>query len=465
MCRTELYDITQRLRFEHPEVRAVVLTGGKEKVFCAGANIRMLAGSAHGWKVNFCKFTNETRNGIEDATENSAQTYLAAVNGTASGGGYELALACAYIMLVDDRSAAVSLPELPLLGVLPGAGGLTRLIDKRHVRRDRADYVATHAEGVGGRRAVAWRLVDEAVPRTSWDATVAERAAELAAAAPAATGIALTPLDKTRTADAVTYPHVAAVLDRDADAVRIQVTGPDTDPPPDMTAYGTGYHGEVEVGVAATQVGEYRAETILDDLNAALAAGNGNRAATAMTALSKTVGFIAKKAGQEVKNAKVDSGREEIVRRAGKMLERRVSSLYAMGRTKYGDQVYLDLAKLDPKAPSAAHLRKDAQKTKKKTDDTVGEPFHTHVCEEGGALGGHAAHPVTADTGALPAAPGGCPGRAPAPSGLRRSLEAAAAGGNGGIGRAGSTSPGTTWPAPARASTSWSSAAARWWPT
>src|SRR6266571_1750143 len=177
----ELYDAVQRLRFEHPEVRTVVLTSMKEKIFCAGANIRMLAVSAHAWKVNFCKFTNETRNGMEDASEHSGQTYLAAVNGTAAGGGYELALACNHIMLIDDRSSAVSLPELPLLGVLPGTGGLTRVVDKRHVRRDIADYFSTRPEGVGGAKAVTWRLVDEAVPRPKWEATVAERAAELAA--------------------------------------------------------------------------------------------------------------------------------------------------------------------------------------------------------------------------------------------------------------------------------------------
>ena len=177
----ELYDVVQRLRFEHPEVRTVVITSAKPKIFCAGANIRMLAASAHGWKVNFCKFTNETRNGIEDATAHSGQTYLAAVNGTASGGGYELALACEHIMLVDDRSSAVSLPELPLLGVLPGTGGLTRVADKRHVRRDLADYFSTRPEGVGGKKAVQWRLVDEAVPRPRWEQAVAERAAELAA--------------------------------------------------------------------------------------------------------------------------------------------------------------------------------------------------------------------------------------------------------------------------------------------
>src|SRR6201995_369890 len=177
----ELYDATQRLRFEHPEVRTVVVTSGKDKVFCAGANIRMLAGSPPEWKVNFCKFTNETRNGMEDATASSGQTWLAAINGTASGGGYELALACDHLMLIDDRSSAVSLPELPLLGVLPGTGGLTRVVDKRHVRRDLADYFSTKAEGIGGRKAVQWRLVDEVVPRAKWDEAVAARAADLAA--------------------------------------------------------------------------------------------------------------------------------------------------------------------------------------------------------------------------------------------------------------------------------------------
>src|SRR6516162_8585304 len=193
----ELYDAVQRLRFEHPEVRTVVVTSVREKIFCAGANIRMLAQSPHPWKVNFCKFTNETRNGIEDATASSGQTYLAALNGTASGGGYELALACEHIILADDRSSVVSLPELPLLGVLPGTGGLTRVVDKRHVRRDRADYFATKSEGLGGPKAAAWKLVDEVVPRPRWDEAVAERAAELGgkSSRPAgAPGIALTPL-------------------------------------------------------------------------------------------------------------------------------------------------------------------------------------------------------------------------------------------------------------------------------
>jgi benzoyl-CoA-dihydrodiol lyase len=233
----ELYDAAQRLRFEHPEVRTVVITSGKPKIFCAGANIRMLAASPHGWKVNFCKFTNETRNGIEDATAHSGQTYLAAVNGTASGGGYELALACEHIMLVDDRSSAVSLPELPLLGVLPGTGGLTRVSDKRHVRRDLADYFSTKSEGVGGKKAVQWRLVDEAVPRPRWDETVAERAAELASRSGRpqnATGVELTPLAKTVDGDAIRYDHVEARLDRDAGRVDISVKGPHNDPPADI---------------------------------------------------------------------------------------------------------------------------------------------------------------------------------------------------------------------------------------
>jgi len=228
----ELHDAVQRLRFEHPEVRAVVLTSAKDKVFCAGANIRMLAASPHPWKVNFCKFTNETRNEIEDATVHSGQTYLAAVNGTASGGGYELALACEHIMLVDDRSSAVSLPELPLLGVLPGTGGLTRVVDKRHVRRDLADWFSTRSEGVGGRKAVQWRLVDEAVPRAKWDETVAARAAELAARSdrPQATGIVLPPLDKDSTDTAIGYQHVTADLDRARGLVEITVRGPEQPP-------------------------------------------------------------------------------------------------------------------------------------------------------------------------------------------------------------------------------------------
>ncbi|NMO92918.1 2,3-epoxybenzoyl-CoA dihydrolase [Actinomycetospora sp. TBRC 11914] len=230
----ELYDLTQRLRFEHPQVRSVVLTSGKDTNFCAGANIRMLAGSSHPWKVNFCKFTNETRNGIEDMTD-AGQTWIAALNGTAAGGGYEMALACDRILLVDDRSSAVSLPEVPLLGVLPGTGGLTRVIDKRRVRKDRADVFATRSEGFGGRKAVEWKLVDEAVPRREWDRVVAERAAEAAGAStrPAdAQGISLPPLQRTEADGALTYDHVRVTLDREARTATVVVAVPEmTDDP------------------------------------------------------------------------------------------------------------------------------------------------------------------------------------------------------------------------------------------
>ncbi len=230
----ELYDATQRLRFEHPEVKSVVVTGGLDKMFCAGANIRMLAQSAHSWKVNFCKFTNETRNGIEDATVNSGQTYIAAVNGTAAGGGYELALACDQIVLIDDGSSTVSLPEVPLLGVLPGTGGLTRVVDKRHVRKDRADLFATKAEGYRGDAAVSWGLIDATVPKRHWDEEIGRRAREAAAASsrkPAPHGVELLPLQREETADAITYPHVDAALHRDARRVDITVHGPDAPPP------------------------------------------------------------------------------------------------------------------------------------------------------------------------------------------------------------------------------------------
>src|SRR5204863_4098923 len=204
----ELADAIQRIRFEHPEVHVVVLRSLKDRVFCAGANIFMLAQSAHGQKVNFCKFTNETRLAIEDASQHSGLKFLAALNGATAGGGYELALACDEIVLIDDGSSTVSLPEVPLLGVLPGTGGLTRVVDKRKVRRDRADFFATTAEGVKGRRAAEWRLVDEAVPRSEFAARVRERAAALAATSDRpehGPGVELEPLASERSADALAY--------------------------------------------------------------------------------------------------------------------------------------------------------------------------------------------------------------------------------------------------------------------
>ncbi|MGQ0630318.1 MAG: 2,3-epoxybenzoyl-CoA dihydrolase [Sporichthyaceae bacterium] len=230
----ELHDAIQRLRFEHPEIRAVVVTGGLDKVFCAGANIRMLAQSGHPWKVNFCKFTNETRNGIEDATANSGQTYLAAVNGTAAGGGYELALACEEILLIDDGSSAVSLPEVPLLAVLPGTGGLTRVVDKRKVRKDRADVFATKSEGVRGQTAVDWKLVDASIPRSKFADAVRERALELAVGSPRPSegrGVSLTPLHREISADALEYTHVSVTIDREAALVNLTVRGPQTPAP------------------------------------------------------------------------------------------------------------------------------------------------------------------------------------------------------------------------------------------
>lgn len=233
----ELYDATQRLRFEHPEVKAVVVTSGKEKVFCAGANIRMLAASPHAWKVNFCKFTNETRNGMEDASAYSGQTYLAAVNGSCAGGGYELALACEHILLVDDNSSAVSLPEVPLLGVLPGTGGLTRVVDKRGVRKDRADVFATRSDGVRGKTALQWGLVDELAPPRHFEQATRERAEQFATRSKRpshARGIALTPLKRTTGAASLVYDYVTAEFDRANAAVTITVHGPRAAAPADM---------------------------------------------------------------------------------------------------------------------------------------------------------------------------------------------------------------------------------------
>src|SRR6266540_4359729 len=229
----ELHDAVQRLRFEHPEVRAVVLTSAKDGVFCAGANIKMLAQASHPLKVNFCKLTNETRLAIEEASASSGQLYLAAVNGAASGGGYELALATEHILLVDDGSSAVSLPEVPLLGVLPGTGGLTRLTDKRKVRPDRADFVATVAEGVRGQRALDWGLVDELAPRTRLAEAARERAEELAAASDrptAATGVPLPPLERELAADRIEYPNLTVELDRSLGVATFTLRGPGGDP-------------------------------------------------------------------------------------------------------------------------------------------------------------------------------------------------------------------------------------------
>ena len=233
----ELYDAVQRLRFEHPEVGAVILTSAKERVFCAGANIRMLSQSTHGWKVNFCKFTNETRNALEEATAESRQSYLASVNGPCAGGGYELALATDYILMADDGNTAVSLPEVPLLAVLPGTGGLTRVVDKRRVRRDRADFFCTVEEGVKGKRAVEWNLVDEVVPRSRLDEATRQRAHELAARSdrPAhARGITLAPLARTLDGDAVAYAHVRCAVDRERGAADITVSAPAAAPPADV---------------------------------------------------------------------------------------------------------------------------------------------------------------------------------------------------------------------------------------
>ena len=231
----ELYDAVQRLRFEHPQVGAVVIDSNKERIFCAGANIRMLGQSAHAHKVNFCKFTNETRNSIEDANEFSGQRYISAINGTAAGGGYELALATDHIMLVDDGNAAVSLPEVPLLAVLPGTGGLTRLVDKRKVRRDLADVFCTLEEGVRGARAVEWRLVDETVPNSRFVETVKSRAGELAADSDRPTeeqGIALTPLKREFTEGGVEYTHLSLSLDLQLRVATLVLKGP-TDGAPD----------------------------------------------------------------------------------------------------------------------------------------------------------------------------------------------------------------------------------------
>ena len=237
----ELHDVLQRIRFERPDIGAVVITSAKNRVFCSGANIYMLAQSSHAWKVNFCKFTNETRNGIEDSSRHSGLTFLAACNGTTAGGGYELALACDELVLVDDRSSAVSLPEVPLLGVLPGTGGLTRLTDKRKVRRDHADIFCTTPDGVKGTRAKEWRLVDEIVRTQEFGEFVKKRARTLAEQTnrPAgAKGVTLTPLARTIDERGIHYRHVDVAFDRAARTATITVRAPEQsagirDPGPD----------------------------------------------------------------------------------------------------------------------------------------------------------------------------------------------------------------------------------------
>ena len=233
----ELYDAIQRLRFEHPEVAAVVVTSAMERVFCAGANIPMLKGSSHDHKVNFCKFTNETRNAIEDASANSGQAYICMINGAAAGGGYELALACDEILLIDDGSSAVSLPEVPLLAVLPGTGGLTRVVDKRHVRRDRADFFCTTGEGLRGKRALEWKLVDALVPRSKLDETVGTRTAarvETSDRPADGQGIELTPLTREISDTELAYPNLTITLDRDARTATFTVRAPADAPPADL---------------------------------------------------------------------------------------------------------------------------------------------------------------------------------------------------------------------------------------
>jgi benzoyl-CoA-dihydrodiol lyase len=235
----ELADALQRIRFEHPEVKVVVITSAKERMFCSGANIYMLGSSSHAWKVNFCKFTNETRNGLEDSSRHDGLRFLAAVNGTVAGGGYELALACDEILMIDDRSSTVSLPELPLLGVLPGTGGLTRVTDKRKVRRDLADFFCTTAEGVRADRAKQWRLVDHVAKPQAFAQAVKERVAALAATSTrrgSGQGIALPPLERTVDDAGYHYKHVDAAVDRKARTVTITVSAPASPQPTELAA-------------------------------------------------------------------------------------------------------------------------------------------------------------------------------------------------------------------------------------
>jgi benzoyl-CoA-dihydrodiol lyase len=233
----ELHDALNRIRFEHPTVRTVIVTSAKDRIFCSGANIFMLGVSSHAWKVNFCKFTNETRNGIEDSSKHSGLKFVAAVNGACAGGGYELALACDEIVLVDDRSSAVSLPEVPLLGVLPGTGGLTRVTDKRHVRHDLADIFCTSVEGVRGQRAVDWRLVDRIAKPAQFAAAVDETAARLAEGSPRpanAQGVSLTRVEREESADSLRYAHASVDIDRTRRTATLTLKAPTGAQPTDI---------------------------------------------------------------------------------------------------------------------------------------------------------------------------------------------------------------------------------------
>ena len=303
----ELNDALNRIRFEHPEARTVVIMSARERVFCSGANIFMLGVSSHAWKVNFCKFTNETRNGLEDSSKHSGLKFLAAVNGSCAGGGYELALACDEILLVDDRSSAVSLPEVPMLGVLPGTGGLTRLTDKRHVRHDLADVFCTRSEGVRGQKAVDWRLVDAIAKPAQFATAVQERALALAAASDrpqSAKGVELTPIEKAVEADALRYSHVSVAIDRAARTATFTVNGPAGPQPSNIEgilAAGAGWYPlalarELEDAILSMRTNELEIGVWLiktrGDLEAALAMDATLEALKGHWLVRETIGYL-----------------------------------------------------------------------------------------------------------------------------------------------------------------------------
>jgi benzoyl-CoA-dihydrodiol lyase len=303
----ELNDAINRIRFERPEVRTVIITSARDRVFCSGANIFMLGGSSHAWKVNFCKFTNETRNGLEDSSRHGGLKFLAAVNGSCAGGGYELALACDEIVLIDDRSSAVSLPEAPLLGVLPGTGGLTRLTDKRHVRHDLADVFCTTSEGVRGEKALEWRLVDAIAKPAQFAAKVKERALALAATSDrplSAKGVALTPIERVIEANALRYRHVTVAIDRGARAATFTITGPRGPQPQDaagIEAAGAAWYPlalarELEDAILSMRTNELNVGVWLikteGELAAVLAMDATLRALKAHWLVRETVGYL-----------------------------------------------------------------------------------------------------------------------------------------------------------------------------